>query len=257
MKDLILAEGHVPPIVAAEFMYELKKEATPAAPKTHPMDMAVGALIGGTMGAYKGSIRHKTMPSGETPYSNKLRHEMEHHLETRLGSKKPSFSDRMSEKMIAGKLRYARLMQENPNIAPLVEGAVGAATGAVIGGRAGKSIRSTTWFNTLSKSGAAKVADVIGVSRSLVEKKANHLGIPYEGAVELELAAFGLSSKDMRSSSEMDYLSKMAFVQDVVSPKPPEPIQDMKMSPATAAALPNNSMGMALMANELKKQKKI
>ena len=127
-------------MVAADAWAEMKKTSA----NIHHMDAAIGALIGGAYTTHQASDRHKQLPSGETPYSKKLRKEMEYHLEMRQErgqEKNPSFGDRLKEKMIRTQLRYANVAQNNPHAAMAVEGLAGAAAGAVAVSSVGNAIR--------------------------------------------------------------------------------------------------------------------
>jgi len=242
----LLEDRQIPAGEAVSFLAGLKKESA----QIHPVDVSVGALIGGSFAAQNAATRHSTMPSGETPYSNKIRHEMAHHLETRQAGKPPSKLDRLNERLIAGKLRYARLAQEKKNPAIALESMVGAASGAVKGAIIGKNIRSM-----IAKRASYKAADALGLSRQMLEKKAVALELPVEDVVSIELHAQTLSKKSSLAPDEEKFLYEMGQLQQVITGRAPEPIKRASMNISTnKALLKQSSLGELLIQKEMKKQ---
>lgn len=248
MFNKLNTERRLPMDEAAMFLAELRKEA-----EIHPMDVALGALVGGSMAAYRAHQRHKELPSGETPYSNEMRHMMESHLETRENPD-PSWRDRIEEKMIAGRLRYARLAQENKNPAIALEALGGAIAGAVGGHQIGKAIRDSKAFGLLGKMGAAQIADVVGLRRDLLIKKAEIQNISVEDAANQELFALRLSKQASLTPEEQQFMNHMKSVQQAAIGEPPEPIKRASMNKAVHRGLKKRaSMGELLMQKQLMK----
>jgi hypothetical protein len=198
----------------------LQKHAAQTNPQVHPADMAIGAIIGGGMSAYGATKKHKKMDSGESPFSNKIRHELEHHLETRMNKEKPSFSDRMKERFIRGKLRYANFAQSNPQASALLEGSAGAITGAIAGGTVGAAVRDTRTFKRLAKISSVDcqmIADSIGMKRGLLEKKAQIADVSFNKMASMEVLAKQLSGKKKLAAHEYEFLEYMARLQESTS----------------------------------------
>lgn len=247
--DRLEDRGRIPAGVAASFMGGLKKSAA-----MNPGDAALGALVGGGYAFHQSSTRHKRMKSGETPFSNKTRHELESHLETRQDKLKPSFTDRMNEKLIRAKLRYGRLAEKDPHKIIALETAMGALTGAVAGGQIGSVVRNSKALGALTKMNSDRTADVLGLNRDVLNKKAELMGIFTDDMVDLEMDAFMLSKKASLSSGEQAFLRAMSGLQQQALGSPPDPIKRASVNPATARALSKSaSMGKLLLQKLMRK----
>ncbi|MCA8939609.1 MAG: hypothetical protein KDB07_07370 [Planctomycetes bacterium] len=241
-------ENGVPAGAFASFTAGLKKTSAPV----HPQDIAMGALLGGGYAAHQAYTRHKEMPSGETPFSNKIRHELESHLETRQDTEDPSFMDRMKERLIRGKLRYANLAQGHPLAAMAAEGAAGAVGGAIGGHVAGNAIRESKALSLMKRGSALQISDILGLSRDALSKKAAALGTTIEDAAEYELLAFAISSLPTKTAGQQDFLDDMARLQNIVVGAPPS--RPIKMSAAMKSAAPQGSIGQIFIEREQAKR---
>jgi hypothetical protein len=257
MFDKLMKENGIPAQERSAFFEGLKENSLDKE-AMHPAGAAIGALAGGAYSVHQAKKRHTPMGKGmESPYSNKIRHEMAHHLETRMNKENPTKMDKMRERLIAGKLRYARLSQKDPHKAMLLEGALGAGTGAVGGSQVGTAIAGSKALAIAKMSSALQVADVCGVSRGVLEKKAHHLGIPLNEAAELEVIAAALTKKAQAVGLDPDeaaFMQGMSATQNAVMGHTPPVIKKAARSKTVMNALRREkraSLGALLMKREM------
>lgn len=247
--DKLLEENGVPAGAYASFMAGLKTSSA----GIHPQDIAIGALVGAGYAGHRGMQRHKKLPTGESTFSNKARHEIQHHLETRQSGDKPSFMDRMKEKLIRGKLRYARLAEGHPLAATAMEAGAGAVGGALGGHIAGQSIRNSKALTLAKRGSALEIADTLGLSREALVKKSSVLGVSIEHMVDLELEAMKLSQVQELSDDEAMFLHDMDALQRE-SLGPGKTVRPSTMSATMKKASPQGSIGQILIEREQARQ---
>ena len=260
MFNKLLGENGIPFQQRAEFFMHLKENDMEKS-AMHPAGAAAGALIGGAYAAHQASQRHTPMgPGMESPYSNKIRHEMANHLETRMNKENPSRMDQMKERLIAGKLRYARLAENDPYKAMALEAALGAGTGAIGGSQIGTALAGSKTVQLMKASSALRAADVCGVSRAVLEKKASHLQIPIHKAAELEVLAATLSKKaqvEGLTDQESQFMNHMRETQNRVTGNRGNLITHVGRSKVAMDALRREkraSLGALLMKREVEQE---
>lgn len=223
----------------------------------HPMDLAVGAVLGGTAGAYMANEAYKPRshtPDGESYQANKLKHELNHQIDIQTNRENPSFADQMHARIGRAKMRWANIMQDNTALRLLSGAAVGAAAGAVAGNSVGKKLRNSVAVDMLmSKASHLQLADTLGISRDLVEKKAYYLDVPVEDVLHMELIAHTVSALPQKTAAQQDFLEKMAFVQHQVGDLP-LPSRPLSINEVIATGMPKEvsegSMWTALMQKQ-------
>lgn len=257
MLNKLLDENGIPFQSRAEFFTGLKENGLEKE-AMHPVGVAVGALAGGAYSAHQAKKRHTPMGEGmESPYSNKIRHEMANHLETRMNKENPSKMDKMRERLIAGKLRYARLSQKDPHRAMALEAALGAGTGAIGGGQLGATIAGSKTLAIAKMGSALHAADVCGVSRGVLEKKAHHLGVSLQEAAGFEVMAAALTKKaqvEALTPDEAAFMEGMRNTQDSVTGIRSPVIKSAARSKSVVDALQREkraSLGALLMKREV------
>lgn len=135
------ADNSIPLVEYHTFVHEMKKEAA-----FHPMDAAIGGLIGGAAGAYMANEAYKPRehtPKGESYHANRLKHELAHQIDVRINREDPSFKDRFMDRIGKARMRFANIMQDNTALRLLSGAAVGAATGVYGGHMIGNKLRDS------------------------------------------------------------------------------------------------------------------
>lgn len=224
----------------------------------HPMDLAVGAVLGGTAGAYMANEAYKPRshtPDGESYRANKLKHELNHQIDIQTNRENPSFADQMHSRIGRAKMRWANIMQDNTALRLLSGAAVGAAAGAVAGNSVGKKLRNSVAVDMLmNKASHLQMADALGISRELVEKKAYYLDVPVEDVLHFELMAHTVNSLPQKTAAQKDFLEKMAFVQHQVGDLP-LPSRPLSINDVIATGMPKTVSEGSMWTTLMQKQK--
>lgn len=217
MFDKLMQSQTIPLESRSEFFIGLKKEASFT---LHPAGAAVGAVIGGGWAAHQAMGRHEAKAStGESVYSNQARHEMESYLERTQHRNDLSPMEKIEGRLITGKLRYARLAEKSPNQAIALESVLGAGAGAIGGSQVANAVGASKALALAKVGNALHIADAIGVSRPVLVKKAEYLGLSIPEVVEMEVVALGLSKKASLSEEDQAFLAGMKRTQEAVTGK--------------------------------------
>lgn len=191
-----------------------------------------GLLVGGM--AYRA---HRPLSSGKSSYEVDLETEREAREKKRDPKQKPGRFDAIREEIDRGRKDYATWARTNPGKAALVEGGTMAGGSLLVdlagsallgkGSGGGVSLPPLPAHMGMRKSAALReaavlqAADVVGISRAVLMKKAALLAVPLHEALRYELRAMGLADRGVKTAADRDFLNTMARVQTTVTGHPP------------------------------------